>query len=95
MLIEIIGVIIVLMAIRALITKNRAEKLLYINVIDFGISAIIALYIKTPFGLLVAAAFFITSTIGSNAIAYVLDKLDDEIVLNNEIENGYAVPEEN
>ena len=41
MLIEIIGVIIVLMAIRALITKNRAEKLLYINVIDFGISAII------------------------------------------------------
>ena len=32
MFIEIIGVIAILMALRAVITKDRAEKLLYINV---------------------------------------------------------------
>ena len=66
---------------RALITQNRAERLLYLNVIGFGVSAIIALIINTPFALVVAAAFFICSTISANAIAYTLNKLDDEILL--------------
>ena len=44
MFIEIIGVIAILMALRAVITKDRAEKLLYINVIGFCVSALIALY---------------------------------------------------
>ena len=51
------------------------------NVIGFGVSAIIALVINTPFALVVAAAFFICSTISANAIAYTLNKLDDEILL--------------
>ena len=70
MFIEIIGVIAILMALRAVITKDRAEKLLYINVIGFCVSALIALYIQTPFGLVLAATFFISSTIGANAIAW-------------------------
>ena len=37
MFIEIIGVITILMALRAVITKDRAEKLLYINVIGFWV----------------------------------------------------------
>lgn len=81
MYVEIIGVIVIFVALRALITKNRAEKLLYINVIGFGVSAIIALVINTPFALIVAAAFFICSTISANAIAYTLERLDDEILL--------------
>ncbi|MDL2247055.1 DUF2109 domain-containing protein [Methanobrevibacter sp. OttesenSCG-928-K11] len=81
MYIEIIGVIIIIMALRAIITKNRSERLLYINVIDFGISAIIALYINTPFALIIAATFFICSTISSNAIAYSLKRLDNEIIV--------------
>ena len=81
MYVEIIGIIVVFVAIRALITQNRAEKLLYLNVMGFGVSAIIALVINTPFALVVAAAFFICSTIGANAIAYTLEKLDDEILL--------------
>ena len=51
MFIEIIGVITILMAIRAVVARDRAEKLLYINVIGFCISALVALYIQTPFGL--------------------------------------------
>ncbi len=81
MYVEIIGIIVIFVAIRALITQNRAEKLLYLNVMGFGVSAIIALVINTPFALVVAAAFFICSTISVNAIAYTLEKLDDEILL--------------
>ena len=81
MYVEIIGIIVVFVALRALITKNRAEQLLYLNVIGFGVSAIIALVINTPFALIVATAFFICSTISANAIAYTLNRLDDEILL--------------
>ena len=81
MYVEIIGVIVIFVALRALITKNKAERLLYLNVIGFGVSAIIALVINTPFALVVAAAFFICSTISANAIAYTLNRLDDEILL--------------
>ena len=81
MYVEIIGIIVIFVALRALITKNRAERLLYLNVIGFGVSALIALVINTPFALIVAAAFFICSTISANAIAYTLNRLDDEILL--------------
>ena len=81
MYVEISGVIVLFVAVRALVTRNRAERLLYLNVIGFGVSAIIALVIDTPFALVVAAAFFICSTISANAIAYTLKRLDDEILL--------------
>ena len=81
MYVEIIGIIVLFVALRALITQNRAERLLYLNVIGFGVSAIIALFINTPFALVVAAAFLICSTISANAIAYTLKRLDDEILL--------------
>ena len=81
MYVEIIGSIVIFVALRALVAKNRAERLLYLNVIGFGVSAIIALVINTPFALVVAAAFFICSTISANAIAYTLERLDDEILL--------------
>jgi energy-converting hydrogenase A subunit C len=54
---------------------------LYVNVIGFGVSALLALVINTPFALVVAAAIFICSTISENAIAYTLKRLDDEILL--------------
>ena len=76
----IIGIILIYVALRALITENRVSKLLYLNVIGFGVPALIALVIKTPFAFVVAAAFFICST--TNAIATSLDKLDDEIILD-------------
>ncbi|MCC9261934.1 hypothetical protein MBBWO_02530 [Methanobrevibacter woesei] len=82
MYVEIIGVITIFVALRALITRNRAEKLLYLNVIGFTVPALIALVIDTPFALIVAAVFFVCSTISSNAIAYSLKRLDDEVILD-------------
>lgn len=82
MYVEIIGVITIFVALRALITRNRAEKLLYLNVIGFTVPALIALVIDTPFALIVATVFFVCSTISSNAIAYSLKRLDDEVILD-------------
>ena len=81
MYVEIIGVIVIFVALRAFVTRNRVERLLYLNVMGFGVSAIIALVINTPFALVVAPPVFICSTISANAIAYTLNRLDDEILL--------------
>lgn len=80
MLIEIVGIIVMIMAIRVLLAQDRSERLLYLNVIGFGMSALIALYIPTPFGAIIAITFFITSTLSSNAIAYSLGRVKEEII---------------
>ena len=67
----IIGIILIYVALRALITENRVSKLLYLNVIGFGVPALIALVIKTPFAFVVAAAFFICSTISAMLLQQV------------------------
>ena len=80
---EIVIIIVIIMALRALLTKNKAERMLYLNVVSFGVAALIAFSVNTPFGLIIALAFFITSSIGSSAISYTLNRLDSEIVLEN------------
>ncbi len=81
MLIEIAGIIIVLMAFRTLIARDRSERMLYLNAMGFGISAIIALYIQTPFGAIIAITYFVASTISSNAIAYSIGRIQEEITV--------------
>jgi energy-converting hydrogenase A subunit C len=80
MLIEIVGIIVVIMALRVLLAQDRTERLLYLNVVGFGMSALIALYIQTPFGAIIAITFFVTSTLSSNAIAYALGRVKEEII---------------
>lgn len=81
MLIEIAGIIIVLMAFRTLIARDRSERMLYLNAMGFGISALIALYIQTPFGTIIAITYFVASTISSNAIAYSIGRIQEEITV--------------
>ena len=81
MLIQITGIIIIFMAIRTLIARDRSERMLYLNAMSFGISALIALYIQTPFGAIIAITYFVASTISSNAIAYSIGRIQDEIVI--------------
>jgi energy-converting hydrogenase A subunit C len=69
------------MAIRTLLAQNRAERMLYLNALSFGISALIALYIQTPFGAIIAITYFVTATISSNAIAYSIGRVKNEIIL--------------
>ena len=82
MLIEIVGIIVVLMALRTLIARDRVERMLYINAMSFGLTALIALYIQTPFGAIIAITFFVASTLSSNAIAYSIGRVKEEIILD-------------
>lgn len=79
--IQILGVIILIMALRTLFAQDRAARMLYLNAMSFGIAGIIALYIQTPFGAIIAITFFIASTISSNAIAYSIGRIKNEIIL--------------
>ncbi len=81
MITEIVGIIILFAAVRTLIAQDRSERMVYINVIGFGMSALIALYIQTPFGAIIAITYFVTSTLSSNAIAYSIGRVKDEIIL--------------
>ncbi|MDI6644100.1 MAG: DUF2109 family protein [Methanobacteriaceae archaeon] len=81
MLIEIVGIIVLFVALRTLIAQNRAERMLYLNAMSFGIAALIALYIQTPFGAIIAITYFVASTISSNAIAYTIGRVKKEIIL--------------
>lgn len=83
MITEIVGIIILFAAVRTLVARDRSERLLYINVIGFGLSALIALYIETPFGAILAITYFVTSTLSSNAIAYSIERVKEEIVLDD------------
>jgi energy-converting hydrogenase A subunit C len=78
---EILGIIVVLMALRTLIAQDRAERMLYLNAMSFAISALIVLYIQTPFGAIMAITYFIASTISSNAIAYSIGRVKKEILV--------------
>jgi energy-converting hydrogenase A subunit C len=78
---EIIGIIVVFMALRTLIAQDRAERMLYLNAMSFAISALIVLYIQTPFGAIMAITYFIASTISSNAIAYSIGRVKKEILV--------------
>lgn len=83
MLIEILGIIVLLMALRTLIAEDRAARLLYLNVIGFALSGMIALYIQTPFGAIIAITFFVCSTLSANAIAYSIGRNKREIILED------------
>ena len=81
MLIEIVGIIVLFVALRTLIAQNRGERMLYLNAMSFGIAALIALYIQTPFGAVIAITYFVASTISSNAIAYTIGRVKNEITI--------------
>lgn len=83
MITEIVGIIILFAAIRMLIAQDRSERMLYLNVIGFGMSALIALYIQTPFGAIIAITYFVASTLSSNAIAYSIGRVKNEIILDD------------
>ena len=56
-------------AVRILLEKNTLRKLPFLNVLSFAVSGSIALLLPHPLGIIAAAAYFIGSTLESNAIA--------------------------
>ena len=54
---------------RVVIEKNTMRKLPFLNVVSFAVTGIIALLLPHPLTILAAAAYFVGSTLESNAIA--------------------------
>ncbi|MBQ4415733.1 MAG: DUF2109 domain-containing protein [Methanomicrobium sp.] len=55
--------------IRIVLEKNTLRKLPFLNVLTFAVTGIIVLLCPTPLGIAAACAYFIGSTLESNAIA--------------------------
>ncbi|AXI24892.1 hypothetical protein CFE53_01430 [Methanofervidicoccus sp. A16] len=70
-----IGVISFVVGIRIFLTKNKVQRLLYLCCLNFAISALIALYVGSPMGGVVAVVYFVGSTLSSNAIAHTIGKI--------------------
>ena len=65
----IVAAIAVFAAIRAIVEKNTGRKLPYANVLSFPVSGALVLLLDHPLSLVAAAAYFVGSTLESNAIA--------------------------
>ncbi len=56
-------------ALRIILERNTMRKLPFLNVLTFAISGSIVLILPHPLAILAAAAYFVGSTLESNAIA--------------------------
>jgi energy-converting hydrogenase A subunit C len=63
------GLIALYAALRIISERNTLRKLPFLNVLSFAISGSIVLIIPHPLAILAAAAYFVGSTLESNAIA--------------------------
>lgn len=63
------GIIALYAAIRIVLEKDTMRKLPFLNVVSFAVSGTIVLLIPHPLAILAAAAYFVGSTLESNAIA--------------------------
>jgi energy-converting hydrogenase A subunit C len=63
------GVIAFYAAIRVILEKNTMRKLPFLNVVSFAVSGSIVLILPHPLAIIAAAAYFVGSTLESNAIA--------------------------
>ena len=63
------GIIALYAAFRVMLEKDTMKKLPFLNVISFAISGSIVLLVPHPLAIVAAAAYFVGSTLESNAIA--------------------------
>ena len=77
----IISAIIIFIVLRLFVTQDRLERMPYLNVINFGVAAVITLLNPSPLGAVTSIIYFIMATVGANAIAFTIDKI-------REIEHG-------
>ncbi|MHC1626030.1 MAG: DUF2109 family protein [Methanoculleaceae archaeon] len=62
-------VVALLMAVRVVVERRTMKRLPYLNAFSFGITGAIALAFPHPLTIAAAAAYFVGSTLESNAIA--------------------------
>ncbi len=80
MAVTICVIIAVYAAIRVILEKDTLKKLPFLNVMSFAVAGSVALLLPHPLTIVAAAAYFIGTTLESNAIAstYAGGKAQDE-----------------
>lgn len=63
------GTIALYAGVRVALEPDTLRKLPFLNVLSFAITGVIALLLPHPLGIVAAAAYFVGSTLESNAIA--------------------------
>jgi energy-converting hydrogenase A subunit C len=63
------GIIALYATVRIVLEKDTMRKLPFLNVVSFAISGAIVLLVPHPLAIVAAAAYFVGSTLESNAIA--------------------------
>lgn len=63
------------MVLRLFVTQDRLERMPYLNVINFGVAAVITLLNPSPLGAVTSMIYFIMATVAANAIAFTIDKI--------------------
>jgi len=56
-------------AVRVIAERNTVRKLPFLNVLSFAVAGSLALLLPNPLAILAAAAYFVGTTLESNAIA--------------------------
>jgi energy-converting hydrogenase A subunit C len=74
----IISAIIIFIVIRLFVTQDRLERMPYLNVINFGVAAIITLLNPSPLGAVTSMIYFIMATVAANAIAFTIDQIEEK-----------------
>ena len=65
----VVAIIAALEAVRVVAERNTMRKLPYLNVVSFAITGSLMLILPHPLTILACAAYFVGSTLESNAIA--------------------------
>jgi energy-converting hydrogenase A subunit C len=63
------GIIALYASVRVVLEKDTLRKLPFLNVVSFAIAGSIVLLVPHPLAIVAAAAYFVGSTLESNAIA--------------------------
>lgn len=74
----IISAIIIYMVLRLFVTQDRLERMPYLNVINFGVAAVITILNPSPLGAVTSMIYFIMATVGANAIAFTINKIEEK-----------------
>lgn len=72
------AVIAIYSAVRVVFEPNTLKKLPYLNVMSFAVTGSIVLLLPYPLTIIAAIAYFIGSTLESNAIASTIGQLEGE-----------------
>ncbi len=72
-----LGILTIYSTVRVITTKEKRRRFIYLNAMGFGISAIIALYVRHPVAGVVAIIYFVFATLESNAIASAIKGLGE------------------